>query len=141
MFLIIFNKYISMKSTLPIIVLFCLIYAAFQAGYQCNITNCQTCSYINTCGLCQNNNVLTRNVSSGTLYCNPVSCPANCLTCYQNNTCQACNSGLFLTSNGTCSSTSTSNTSLSNCLWGQNNNCTICAYGYILKSGNCYPII
>ena len=130
-----------MKSTLWILVFLTLVYACLQAGFQCNINNCQTCSYPNICGLCQNNNLLTLNVSSGNFYCNPVTCTTNCLTCYQNNTCQACISGFFLTANGSCSTSSTSNTSLANCLWGNNNNCSLCSYGYILKSGNCYPII
>lgn len=110
-----------MQSTLKILLFLGLLCLSLQAGFQCNVVNCQYCSYPNVCGLCQNNSLLTFNSTSGNFYCSPLSCPANCHTCYQNNTCQVCSNNFFLTSTGTCSNNQTSNSTLPpNCLWGNN---------------------
>ncbi len=132
-----------MKSTLKIIAFLCLLTLALQASFQCNVANCQYCSYPNMCGQCQNNNVLLLNNATGAFYCQAVTCPANCMTCYQNNTCQTCNSGFFITSSGGCSQQQTSSSTIPpNCLWGSgSSNCTVCNYGFSLQAGYCYPII
>lgn len=132
-----------MHSTLKIIIFLALISTALQQGLQCNINNCQYCSFPNFCGQCNNNNLLTLNTTSGDFYCSAVNCASNCMTCYQNNTCQTCNNNYFLTINGTCSTNPSSSNILSaNCIWAPNaTNCGLCAYGYTLLSGYCYPII
>jgi hypothetical protein len=132
-----------MKSTLKILIFSCLLYLSLQNAFQCNVAGCQYCSYPNNCGLCQNNNVLSLNATSGLLYCSPVTCPANCQTCFQNSVCQNCSSGFYITSNGSCASQQTSNSSIpANCLWGANGqNCTLCQYGYSQQAGQCYLTI
>lgn len=132
-----------MQSTLKIIIFLALICTALQLGFQCNINNCQSCSYPNFCGLCNNNYLLTLNNTSGDFYCQALSCTANCATCFQNNTCQTCNSNFYLMVNGTCSTNPTSISQLPpNCIWASSTtNCGLCAYGYVLKSNSCYPII
>ena len=132
-----------MKSTLAILVLSCLVILSLQNSFQCNVSGCQYCSFPNSCGLCQNNNVLQFNTTSGAFYCQSVTCPANCATCYQNNVCQTCASGFFITSSGACSNSASGSSSLPpNCLWGNNStNCGICSYGFSLQNGYCYPTI
>jgi hypothetical protein len=130
-----------MKSTQTILILFSLIYFTCQGSFQCNVQNCQYCSYPNFCGQCQSNNLLTWNNSTNTFSCTPLSCALNCQTCYVNRQCQVCDPGFFLTVNSTCSQNQTSSFNLSiNCLWGTGpENCNICAYGYSLQAGFCYP--
>lgn len=131
-----------MKSTLRIAVLLCLIYITLQGSFQCNIQNCQYCSYPNFCGQCLPNNLLTWNNATNTFSCSPLNCAANCQTCYTNGTCQVCSQGYFLTNASTCSQSQTSAASIPiNCNWGTGpENCAICAYGYSLQAGFCYPI-
>ncbi len=108
-----------MKSTLKIAILLCLLYLSYQASFQCNVANCQYCSYPNFCGQCQSNYLLTWSNSSNTYSCAQVVCASNCMTCYSNNTCQVCNSGYYLTINSTCSLQSSSSSNLPiNCIWG-----------------------
>ena len=64
-----------MKSTLAILVLSCLVILSLQNSFQCNVSGCQYCSFPNSCGLCQNNNVLQFNTTSGAFYCQSVTCP------------------------------------------------------------------
>lgn len=110
-----------MKSTLKIVVFLCLLYLTYQGSFQCNVQGCQYCSFPNFCGLCNNNNLLVWSNSTNTFTCTPLNCASNCNTCYINNTCQRCNSGYYIASDGTCSQTSTSNTSLPiNCIYGTN---------------------
>jgi hypothetical protein len=134
-----------MNSYLKLIIFVALIYSSMQGGYQCDssVPNCQFCSYPNTCGLCNTNYMLTYNSNNGSFTCNQVlNCPSNCQYCYQNGICQQCNNNTFLTNNGSCSNVSTSGTVAVNCLWGSSiSNCSICAYGYSLMSGFCYPVL
>lgn len=134
-----------MKSTIKILVFFSLLYFTLQAGFQCNVENCQFCSYPNQCGQCNTNFLLTQNTSSGAFYCSPVTCTSNCSYCYQNNICQSCVNGYYINSTGGCSSGSTPNTTLPpNCLYGLglgSENCTICQYGFTLQLGFCYQTI
>lgn len=132
-----------MKSTLTILVFSCLLVLSLQGGFQCNIANCQFCSYPNQCGLCNQNFVLMLNTSIGASYCQAVTCPSNCAMCYQNNICQTCNPGFFITMSGSCASQASTNSSIPpNCLWGSNSqNCSLCSYGYTLQAGYCYPTI
>lgn len=132
-----------MKSTLTILVISCLVILSLQNSFQCNVQGCQYCSFPNSCGICQNNNLLQLNITSGAFYCQPVTCPSDCALCFQNNICQNCNNGFSLTSSGSCSNQATSNSTLPpNCLWGSNSqNCSLCSYGYSLQAGYCYPTI
>lgn len=132
-----------MKSTLTILVFSCLIFLTLQSSFLCQIPGCQFCSFPNSCGQCQNNNLLQFNTSNGAFYCQPVTCPQNCATCFINNTCQICSSGYYLTQTGNCSTNSTSNSSIpSNCLWGSSSqSCSLCAYGYKQLNGYCYEYI
>ena len=132
-----------MRSTLTILVFSCLLVLSLQGGFQCNVPNCQYCSYPNMCGICNNNYVLMLDNSTGAFYCDAATCLSNCATCYQNNTCQSCNSGFYITSSGSCSQQSTSASSIPpNCLWGSaSQNCSLCNYGYSLQAGFCYPTI
>lgn len=132
------------RSTLLTLLFLSFLYLSNSTGIQCNVADCQSCSSVNFCGLCNTNFMLQLNATSGAYYCQQVTCPNNCLYCYQNNICQKCSSNFFLNSTGQCVSTQTGNSSIpSNCLYGTNNStCQLCSYGYSLQSdGFCYPMI
>lgn len=132
------------RSTLLLLSFLVLLQLSNSSGIQCNVPDCQSCSSVDFCGLCNTNFLLQLNATSGAYYCQQVICPSNCAICYQNNTCQQCQNNFFLNSSGQCISTQTGNSSIpSNCLFGTNNStCTLCAYGYSLQSDNfCYPIL
>ena len=137
-----------MNSTIKVLIFLGLILLTLQQsqqGIQCNVANCQYCSMPNFCGQCQNNYLLQLNSTTGNYYCNQVTCPSNCGSCFQNNTCNSCNNNFILTNMGQCTTNSSSASSKSippNCLWGYSaTNCSLCGYGFTLKSGYCYPTI
>ena len=132
-----------MKSLLLLIVSLLLVSLGVSAiSYPCSVANCQYCSFPGFCGLCSNNYILQINSTTSVPSCVAVSCVvANCQTCYQNNTCSICASGYYVTANGTCGSGTqyTCPTGCISCLSSTSTTCQLCAYGYNLQNGACFP--
>lgn len=108
--------------------------------YNCNVANCNICSYTNFCGVCNSGFMLQMNLTTSQPYCSAVNCQIqNCATCYQNNICSVCNTGFYVNSNGTCTSGNTPNTCSAGCLSCSATACVLCKFGYNLQNGGCFP--
>ena len=109
-------------------------------GYVCNVPNCQYCSFVNFCGVCNNNYILQFNSSSSQPFCQSVVCNvANCANCYQTNICATCFSGFYVSTTGTCTLGNSPNTCSANCLACNSTQCLLCPIGYNLLNGGCFP--
>lgn len=133
-----------MKALLVISVCIALLFS-FTLGqqtpssYNCNVANCQVCSYPGFCGLCNNNYMLQINSSTSAPYCQAVSCNVTyCQTCYQNNICSICNSSYYVSANGTCVFGTAPNTCTDGCLSCNSTACQLCGFGYNLLNGACF---
>lgn len=132
-----------MRSLILLVSCFTLLaLGAATNTYYCSVANCQYCSFPGFCGVCNNNYILQINNTSSVPYCQQVTCSVgNCTTCYQNNTCSICNSGYYVTANGTCSPGSQYQcpTGCISCASSTSSVCNLCAYGYNLQNGACFP--
>lgn len=116
--------------------------AVAQNSYTCNVPNCQICTSVNFCGLCNNGFILSIPLTTGNPVCEAVVCViSNCVTCLISNQCEYCSSGYQVTSTGQCQQIQPINLcSIPNCLTCSSSNsssCIRCASGFGVQDGIC----
>lgn len=132
-----------MKNIVLTVILLTLTLTASAASvsYICSVPNCQTCSYLGVCGLCNNNYMLAMNMTSGQTYCAPVLCQMpNCQTCLANNVCSVCASGYYVNMNGSCTMGTAPTNCPDDCAYCNSaGTCLLCEFGSTLQNGQCFP--
>lgn len=72
-------------------------------AFPCDVVNCSTCSFTNTCGSCVTGSLLMVNQTTGQYYCDLIQCnQTNCQTCMPDNICITCISGFYPAVDGSC---------------------------------------